>query len=631
MPHAGRLIGRLFSLGLSCLLGVGTALAQSPALTTVSDTVYRADGTFASGMLLISWPAFTTADGYAVAAGTRSVPLASSGNFSVQLAPNAGGTPNVTYSVVYQLSDGTVKSEFWSVGTTSPQTVAQVRTILGTATATGQLATQQFVNSALANVVHISGNETITGTKQFAVAPVLPSPTQAGQAVNKAYVDASVAGTGGGSFVARAGDTMTGPLTLPASPTAPMQAATKQYMDLSTFSKADLAAGVVPPAELGSGSANNGSCLHGDSTWGGCSGTGSGLTPGMQAIKYATDFSWSQTNGSDLSTAGAKTLTLAACPPGVTGSEPQYYVYVAGTGTAEAVKVTGGTCSGNGQGGTLQFTTINSHAAGYTMGSASGGLQEALVVARFAPSNPTGTSQSGKVIVPPGEMKLYGKVSIRASNITVDFSGSIVECWMNDTCIYVGDSSNSNLIQDVTLINPRGRPTIAGSVLPFIEVNAQKTRIYNVSTRLGYSGGTFGSYVQVDDDQAFLLDGLDTALGGGLRCDSTVCSPAVYAPGPFNVASAVGWLKNMNISLQCVGNGVDWESGNTIRITDSVIQGYAQYGVRAGTKRGGYGGMMLENVYQEVGSCTNPAGNVGQAGVISQGNSVQVEGGVGPT
>jgi hypothetical protein len=33
-------------------------------------------------------------------------------------------------------------------------------------------------------------------------------------------------------------------------------------------------------------------------------------------------------------------------------------------------------------------------------------------------------------------------------------------------------------------------------------------------------------------------------------------------PRPFNVASAVGWLKNMNISLQCVGNGVDWESGN---------------------------------------------------------------------
>jgi len=76
---------------------------------------------------LISWLAFTTADGYAVVARAKSVALGSSGTFSVQLAPSAGGTPGVTYVVVYQLGDGTVKSEQWSVGTASPQTVAQVR------------------------------------------------------------------------------------------------------------------------------------------------------------------------------------------------------------------------------------------------------------------------------------------------------------------------------------------------------------------------------------------------------------------------------------------------------------------------------------------------------------------------
>jgi hypothetical protein len=100
--------------------------------------------------------------------------------------------------------------------------------------------------------------------------------------------------------------------------------------------------------------------------------------------------------------------------------------------------VTGGTCAGNNLPGTLQFTTVNSHAAGHTVGSDSGGLQEALVAARFAPSNPNGSSQSGKVIVPPGELKSFARVSVRASNITVDFSGSIVECWMNATCIFAG-------------------------------------------------------------------------------------------------------------------------------------------------------------------------------------------------
>jgi hypothetical protein len=262
-------------------------------------------------------------------------------------------------------------------------------------------------------------------------------------------------------------------------------------------------------------------------------------------------------------------------------------------------------------------------------------LQEALIATRFAPTNPAGTSQSGKVIVPPGEFKAFAKVSVRSSNITVDFSGSIVECWMNDSCIYVGDSSNSNLFSDITLIGPRGRPTIANGQKPFIEVNAQKTRLFNVSTRAALSNGTFGNYVQVDDDQAFLLDGLDTTIGGsgsnfGVRCDATACNPVILAPGPFAGAAAVGWLKNLNISMQCRGNGIDWQSGNTLRISDSVIQGYAQYGVRGGTRRGGFGGMVLDNVYQEVGVCANPLGTIGQAGVISQGSTVKISGGEGP-
>jgi hypothetical protein len=75
---------------------------------------------------------------------------------------------------------------------------------------------------------------------------------------------------------------------------------------------------------------------------------------------------------------------------------------------------------------------------------------------------------------------------------------------------------------------------------------------------------------------------------------------------------------------------VDWQSGNTLRISDSVIQGYAQYGVRAGTRRGGYGGVELENVYEEVGNCSNPLG-IGQAGLIAQGGPVRIHGGEAPT
>jgi len=198
--------------------------AAGPALTTISDTVYRADGTAAGGTVLISWPGFQTADGAAVAAGNQSVQIGAGGSFTTQLVPNAGASPAGTYyTIVFQLDDGTVRTEYWSVPATSPATIAGVRTTPGVGVA-NPAATEQYVNAAVANraldaaVVHLSGAETISGTKQFAVPPVLPAPVGTNDAASKAYVDGAVANVGAGSYVAKAGDTMTGPLTLAGEP-----------------------------------------------------------------------------------------------------------------------------------------------------------------------------------------------------------------------------------------------------------------------------------------------------------------------------------------------------------------------------------------------------------------------------
>ena len=101
--------GRLFYWLLSGLLvflvwsGVSVPAAMAaPATTRVSDIVYRADGSVASGVVLISWPAFTAADGTPVAAGSTSIALGNDGSLSVDLIPNAGAAQSgIYYTAVF--------------------------------------------------------------------------------------------------------------------------------------------------------------------------------------------------------------------------------------------------------------------------------------------------------------------------------------------------------------------------------------------------------------------------------------------------------------------------------------------------------------------------------------------------
>ena len=146
-------LGRLFCCLIPLLMTLGAAPCRAANTTTVQDIVYRADGTPAAGTLVISWPAFTAAGNVAVAAGSMSVDIGPQGAISIALVPNEGADPAGTYyKIVYKLSDGSTAEEYWTVPATGPTTIAAIRSKIVPASVATQVASRQYVDSAIAGL-----------------------------------------------------------------------------------------------------------------------------------------------------------------------------------------------------------------------------------------------------------------------------------------------------------------------------------------------------------------------------------------------------------------------------------------------------------------------------------------------
>jgi len=700
----GRIFYLLLALVIAATVRVYAAPQSGPALTSVIDTVYMADGSEAQGTLVITWPAFVSASGTAVAAGALDVTLGSNGALNVALATNAGATPaGVYYTVVYQLGPGEVRTEYWVVPTNSPATLAQVRMTPGSGTA-GQPVSMQYVNSELtakANdnaVVHLAQAETVTGTKSFSTPPNVPAPVGRGDVTNKAYVDAAIATVGAGNYLPTAGGAMTGALTLNASPTAPLQAAPKQYVDLTAASKANLVSGLVPTNELGSGAASSLNCLLGNGSWGSCgssanateiqsvpvgstspangqvltyssssgqyapatpSGGAGGVSvspavtqnvvqPGGTAltannfnnITYSVpSYNWSQ-NPSGTIAVGSNTVTLSPCPIGLTVNSlaaAQTYIYISGVGTPEAALITSTTClQAGGASGTITFTAANTHGTGYTVGSASQGVQEAINAASFVPNYAGGTAALGSVVIPPAQYTWQARVTVSAPNMVLDFAGSVITCTMADTCLFIGSNAHDTYVWDVTVKHFVGQAACNNCNYPMIEDQAQKTHFSDIASANPFplgsvtNGSSFGSLIQVDNDQAAIIDGLSAYQARWYHCTSTFCSVAVTGAGGSGNAGVL-YIKNSNMNLSCGANGVDNQNFNTLRISDSVIESQAQFAVRSAGIYSNVPNVELDNVYGEVAGCanSNPLG-LGEAGLIVEGGFASVKNSVGP-
>jgi len=184
---------------LAAIITTGQFVVAQVTTTPIADTIYSADGSPATGMAIISWPQFSTATGESVPAGSTSVVIAAGGALSVQLAPNAGSNPMGSYyTVVYHLGDGSVSRQYWVVpSSTTPVKVSAIQSTVLPASVAMQTVSKSYVDTAIARAVSGTALDTTT------------------------------------PYVLKAGDTMTGPLVLPADPVSANQAVDKHYVDIA--------------------------------------------------------------------------------------------------------------------------------------------------------------------------------------------------------------------------------------------------------------------------------------------------------------------------------------------------------------------------------------------------------------
>src|SRR5256885_11613361 len=78
---------------------IGIAAGQ-PALTTIQDVLYRADGTRFTGTMFIRYNSFLAGDTSSIATSNLTLAIAN-GTLRVQLVPTTTATPGAQYSVTY--------------------------------------------------------------------------------------------------------------------------------------------------------------------------------------------------------------------------------------------------------------------------------------------------------------------------------------------------------------------------------------------------------------------------------------------------------------------------------------------------------------------------------------------------
>ena len=142
-------------LALAWFCGAGALWAQ-PALTTIQDVLYQADGARFNGTTIISWNSFQAADGTNVASSEISQRVVN-GVLKVQLVPTTNASAGANYTVTYNESGRFQFTETWAVSPSiTPLRVRDVRVATGTVVGPDSLNTPILISDVTGLVTQLS-------------------------------------------------------------------------------------------------------------------------------------------------------------------------------------------------------------------------------------------------------------------------------------------------------------------------------------------------------------------------------------------------------------------------------------------------------------------------------------------
>lgn len=211
-------------------------------------------------------------------------------------------------------------------------------------------------------------------------------------------------------------------------------------------------------------------------------------------------------------TPGVNVVPLFPVPKGVNGTDIGHYLYISGgNGAAEAVLITGGSAVGGAPIGTIIFTAAHSHTGAYTIGSASGGIQEAIIQANAA---------NGGIIEITATVAVHAQISIPPAGF---ISNYVIE----------GSKSGVSGIY-------RAADYPAGDIFSYNQTSGQA--IVTIRDLTIYSGGQFGALV------------------------NNTAGAAIHIRG----ATSLPFLIN-NVLIDSAYVGVDIEGSSNVTVTGNMI------------------------------------------------------------